>query len=95
MGKIDTAIISVYNKSWASTLGRFLAEEGATIYSSGGTFAELKAKKVPASPIEKLTGGKEILDGRVKTLHYHLYAGLLADRDEKRHMRALENLDRR
>jgi len=93
MGRIETAVISVYNKSWASTLGRFLAEEGATIYSSGGTLAELKGKKVPARPIEKLTGGKEILDGRVKTLHYSLYAGLLADRDDRRHMRTLENLD--
>ena len=93
MGQIKNAVISVYNKNWASTLGRYLADEGATIYSSGGTLTELKAKKVPAKPIEKLTGGKEILDGRVKTLHYHLYAGLLADRDEKRHVRALENLD--
>ncbi len=93
MGQIETAVISVHNKSWASTLGRFLVEEGATVYSSGGTLAELRAKKVPAKPIEKLTGGKEMLDGRVKTLHYHLYAGLLADRDEKRHMRALESLD--
>ena len=92
MGKIETAVISVFNKSWASTLGRFLAEEGANIYSSGGTLAELKAKKVPAKPIEKLTGGKEMLGGRVKTLHYQLYAGILADRGKKRHRRKLDKL---
>jgi phosphoribosylaminoimidazolecarboxamide formyltransferase/IMP cyclohydrolase len=92
MGKPKTAVISVYNKSWVTTLGKFLAEEGVVIYSSGGTLAELKKKKVPAKPIEQLTGAKEILDGRVKTLQYGLYAGLLADRDNAKHKKTLGDI---
>jgi phosphoribosylaminoimidazolecarboxamide formyltransferase/IMP cyclohydrolase len=92
MGKPKTAVISVFNKSWVTTLGKFLASEGVTIYSSGGTLAELKKKKVPAKPIEQLTGAKEILDGRVKTLQYGLYAGLLADRDSAKHRKTLDDI---
>ncbi len=91
MGRIETAVLSVFDKTWISTLGRFLAKEGVALYSSGGTLGELRSKRVPANALEKLTGGKEILDGRVKTLHYNLYAGLLADRENKKHMRTLES----
>lgn len=92
MGKPKSAVISVYNKSWITTLGRFLATEGVAIFSSGGTLAELKKKKVPSKPIEHLTGAKEILDGRVKTLHYSLYAGLLADRENNKHKKTLDDI---
>jgi len=62
------------------------------MYCSAGTLAELKKKQVPAKAIEKLTGGKEMLDGRLKTLDSRLYAGLLADRSESSHLETLAAL---
>ncbi len=92
MGQIKTAVISVYNKSWIANLASFLADEGVEVFASGGSLKQLKSKKIKASPIEKLTGGQEILGGRVKTLGYQLYAGLLADRKDARHRKTLRDL---
>ncbi len=92
MSEIKTALISVYDKTWVTTLGRFLADEGVTIYASTGTLKELRKKKIKAIPISELTKSKEILGGRVKTLDFRLYAGILADPSKKRHQQALKAL---
>ncbi len=91
MNEIKAAIISVYDKTWVTTLGRFLVEEGVTIYASTGTLKEMRKKKIKAEPITNLTKSKEILGGRVKTLDFRLYAGILADPSKKRHQEALKS----
>jgi len=90
MNKITTALISVSDKTWITTLGRFLADEGVSIYATTNTLKELRKKKIKAEPVTKLTRAKEILGGRVKTLDFKLYAGILADVTKKRHQQALK-----
>jgi phosphoribosylaminoimidazolecarboxamide formyltransferase/IMP cyclohydrolase len=92
MGQVKTAVISVYNKGWVTNLASFLSDEGVEVFASGGTLRQLKSKKIKVNPIEKLTGGQEILDGRVKTLGYQLYAGLLANRQDAKHRKTLNDL---
>lgn len=86
------ALISVYDKTGLATLGRGLAALGFEIVSTGGTLRELREAGVPAMSVSEITGFPEILDGRVKTLHPAVHAGILARRDEPSHMRQLEEL---
>ena len=67
---------------------RGLAELGVELVSTGGTARELAGAGVPVRAIEDFTGFPEMMDGRVKTLHPRLYAGLLARRDSEEHLRA-------
>jgi phosphoribosylaminoimidazolecarboxamide formyltransferase / IMP cyclohydrolase len=80
------AIISVDDKSGLGELGRGLAELGVEIFSTGNTLRVLQEAGVAAKSISDLTGFPEILDGRVKTLHPAVHAGLLARRDRPEHL---------
>ncbi|WP_298321650.1 bifunctional phosphoribosylaminoimidazolecarboxamide formyltransferase/IMP cyclohydrolase [Haloactinopolyspora sp.] len=76
---IRRALISVYDKTGLEELARGLAEAGVDIVSTGSTAARIADAGVPVSKVEDLTGFPECLDGRVKTLHPAVHAGLLAD----------------
>ncbi|MDP9228168.1 MAG: bifunctional phosphoribosylaminoimidazolecarboxamide formyltransferase/IMP cyclohydrolase [Actinomycetota bacterium] len=84
-----TALISVADKTGVAEFAKGLAEAGVQIVSTGGTLTVLREAGVEVRPVEELTGFPEILDGRVKTLHPHLHAGLLAVRDDPQHQQTL------
>jgi len=86
--RVRRALLSVSEKSGIVDFARGLAELGVEIVSTGGTARALDAAGVPVRSIEDFTGFPEIMDGRVKTLHPRLYAGLLARRDEDAHLQA-------
>ena len=88
--RVRRALLSVSDKTGVIDFARGLQELGVELVSTGGTARELSRAGVPARPIEDFTGFPEIMDGRVKTLHPRLYAGLLARRDEDSHLRAAE-----
>ncbi|MBB4933986.1 phosphoribosylaminoimidazolecarboxamide formyltransferase/IMP cyclohydrolase [Lipingzhangella halophila] len=89
---IRRALISVYDKTGLEELGYGLAEAGVEIVSTGSTAARLREVDVPVTPVEDVTGFPECLDGRVKTLHPNVHAGLLADRTRAEHRTALDDL---
>jgi phosphoribosylaminoimidazolecarboxamide formyltransferase/IMP cyclohydrolase len=76
---IRRALVSVFDKTRLDEIGRALADAGVTIVSTGTTAATLVASGVEVVPVEDVTGFPELLDGRVKTLHPNVHAGLLAD----------------
>ena len=86
------ALISVFKKDSILDLAAFLAETGWEIISTGGTSKHLKENKIPVTDLSSVTGFPECLDGRVKTLHPMIHAGILARRDEVSHMDTLKNL---
>ena len=88
--KIETALVSVYNKEGVVELGQRLAGMGIRILSTGGTSKALKEAGVPVVPISEHTGFPEILDGRVKTLHPRVHGGILARHDDPAHQQALK-----
>jgi phosphoribosylaminoimidazolecarboxamide formyltransferase/IMP cyclohydrolase len=88
--QIRRALLSVSDKTGIVEFARGLAELGIEIISTGGTAGELADAGIEVRSISDLTGFPEIMDGRVKTLHPKLYAGLLAVRDNTEHMRAAE-----
>jgi phosphoribosylaminoimidazolecarboxamide formyltransferase/IMP cyclohydrolase len=88
--RVARALLSVSDKRGIVDFARGLAELGVEIVSTGGTARELSAAGVAVRPIEDFTGFPEIMDGRVKTLHPKLYAGVLARRDDPEHMAAAE-----
>ncbi len=90
---IKRALISVYDKTSLVELGQGLAAAGVEIVSTGTTAAVLAEAGVPVVRVEELTGFPECLDGRVKTLHPRVHAGLLADTRKADHLRQLEELD--
>jgi phosphoribosylaminoimidazolecarboxamide formyltransferase/IMP cyclohydrolase len=90
---VKRALLSVTDKRGIVEFARGLADLGVEIVSTGGTAAELEGAGVPVRPISDFTGFPEIMDGRVKTLHPKLYAGLLARRDEVSHLRAADEHD--
>ena len=87
------ALISVYDKSGIVDFAKNLVKLGYEIISTGGTAKKLKNNGIEITPIEDVTNFPECLDGRVKTLHPKVHAGLLAKRDEKSHMDQLKKLD--
>ncbi|GAB3485765.1 bifunctional phosphoribosylaminoimidazolecarboxamide formyltransferase/IMP cyclohydrolase [Nocardiopsis coralliicola] len=89
---IRRALISVYDKTGLEELGRGLADAGVEIVSTGSTAARLSAAGIAVTPVEEVTGFPECLDGRVKTLHPKVHAGLLADRRRDDHRAALDDL---
>src|SRR4051795_5108024 len=91
--RIRRALLSVSDKRGIADFARGLAALGVELVSTGGTAAELRAAGLPVRSIEDLTGFPEIMGGRVKTLHPKLYAGVLALRDDGRHMRSAEEHD--
>ncbi|MEA2249241.1 MAG: phosphoribosylaminoimidazolecarboxamide formyltransferase / cyclohydrolase [Solirubrobacteraceae bacterium] len=82
------ALLSVSDKRGIVDFARGLADLGVELVSTGGTASELQEAGLEVRRVEDLTGFPEIMDGRVKTLHPKLYAGLLAVRDNPEHMRA-------
>jgi len=90
-GKIRRALIAVYDKTGIAGFARTLVDEsGVEILSTGGTAAHLRQAGIPVTLVEEVTGFPEMLDGRVKTLHPMIHAGILADRDNAGHMSTLE-----
>lgn len=86
------ALLSVYDKTGLIELGRDLADAGVEIVSTGSTAAKLAEAGIPVVPVESVTGFPECLDGRVKTLHPAVHAGILADRTDPRHVAELGGL---
>ncbi|MDR1429118.1 MAG: bifunctional phosphoribosylaminoimidazolecarboxamide formyltransferase/IMP cyclohydrolase [Spirochaetaceae bacterium] len=86
------ALISVFNKEGISGFASFLAESGWELLSTGGSARHLREKGISVHDVSEITGFPECLDGRVKTLHPAIHAGLLARRDEKSHMDTLASL---
>ncbi|TPG35715.1 bifunctional phosphoribosylaminoimidazolecarboxamide formyltransferase/IMP cyclohydrolase [Mycolicibacterium hodleri] len=89
---IRRALISVYDKTGLADLARGLHEAGVAIVSTGSTAKTIAASGVPVTPVEDVTGFPEVLDGRVKTLHPRVHAGLLADTRKAEHLAALDEL---
>ncbi|MFT8395393.1 bifunctional phosphoribosylaminoimidazolecarboxamide formyltransferase/IMP cyclohydrolase [Propionibacterium sp.] len=89
---IKRALVSVYDKTGLEKLGRMLADAGVEIVSTGSTAKKLADSGVPVTPVEQITGFPECLDGRVKTLHPAVHAGLLADRRLESHRNQLDEL---
>lgn len=86
------ALISVSDKTGIVELAKELTDLGVEIISTGGTYKKLTQEGVKAIEISELTGFPECLDGRVKTLHPIVHAGLLAIRSNPDHMKQLEEL---
>jgi phosphoribosylaminoimidazolecarboxamide formyltransferase/IMP cyclohydrolase len=87
---VPRALISVSDKRGIIAFAQGLVELGWEVISTGGTYQALRQGGVPAIMVETITGFPEILDGRVKTLHPAVHAGLLARRTQRLHMAALE-----
>ncbi|MEV0718652.1 bifunctional phosphoribosylaminoimidazolecarboxamide formyltransferase/IMP cyclohydrolase [Asanoa sp. NPDC050611] len=87
------ALVSVYDKTGLPELAKALHAGGVEIVSTGSTAAAIAAAGVPVTKVEDLTGFPEVLDGRVKTLHPRVHAGLLADTRLPAHVEQLAGLD--
>ena len=87
---IKTALISVSDKTGIVEFAKKLVELGITIFSTGGTAKLLAENNVNVKNVSDLTNFPEIMDGRVKTLHPAVHAGLLADLENPEHTQALE-----
>ncbi|WP_420112595.1 bifunctional phosphoribosylaminoimidazolecarboxamide formyltransferase/IMP cyclohydrolase [Pseudactinotalea sp.] len=90
---IRRALISVYDKTGLEELARALHAAGVSIVSTGSTASRISGAGVPVTPVEELTGFPECLDGRVKTLHPRVHAGILADRRLPDHVQQLQDLE--
>jgi phosphoribosylaminoimidazolecarboxamide formyltransferase/IMP cyclohydrolase len=88
--KIKTALVSVFDKTGILEFVQGLIDLGIKVYSTGGTKKYLFENGLKVHNIEELTQFPEILDGRVKTLHPHLYAGILARINKPEHIKQLE-----
>ena len=86
------ALVSVYDKTGLTDLAAGLNAAGVEIVSTGSTAQAIASAGVPVTPVEDVTGFPEILDGRVKTLHPHIHAGILADTRNEAHLKALADL---
>ncbi len=84
------ALISVADKRGVIDFGLGLEEENFRVISTGGTAKKLNEGGVDVISVSEWTGMSEMMDGRVKTLHPSIHAGILADRDKPRHMKELE-----
>ena len=98
MKKIKTALISVSDKSNLKSILNALQKNNIKIISSGGTYKEIKRQKYQCLEVSDFTGFQEILDGRVKTLHPKIHAGILNKRKNRSHLKDLkmnsfENID--
>ena len=90
---IRRALVSVYDKTGLTDLAKGLADADVAIVSTGSTAATIAAAGIPVTKVEDLTGFPECLDGRVKTLHPRIHAGLLADRRKPEHEQQLAELE--
>ena len=85
------ALLSVYNKTGIVEFSKQVASAGYELLSTGGTHTSLSEGGLKVQQVADYTGSPEILEGRVKTLHPIIYAGLLAKRDSSKHMGELKN----
>lgn len=90
---MKNALISVSDKTGIVEFAQGLIEAGYSIISTGGTYKKLEDAGLKVTEIDEVTGFPEILDGRVKTLHPKVHAGLLAKRSNKEHMETLKELN--
>ncbi|WP_182920369.1 bifunctional phosphoribosylaminoimidazolecarboxamide formyltransferase/IMP cyclohydrolase [Nocardioides cavernaquae] len=90
---IKRALVSVFDKTGLEELVRGLHEAGVALVSTGGSAALIESLGLPVTKVEELTGFPECLDGRVKTLHPRVHAGILADRRLPSHVEQLAELD--
>jgi len=88
--KVQRALISVFNKSGLESFAKGLTDMGVQVISTGGTAKLLKDSGIPVTLVEEVTGFPEMLDGRVKTMHPKLMAGILARRDVPEHMETIK-----
>ncbi|MCB2204324.1 bifunctional phosphoribosylaminoimidazolecarboxamide formyltransferase/IMP cyclohydrolase [bacterium] len=86
MQKIQRALISVYDKTGILEFARFLVDHGVTLLSTGGTWSVLQKAGLSVEQVQDVTGFPEMLDGRVKTLHPAIHGGILARRDQQKHL---------
>ena len=84
------ALISVFDKTGILEFAKFLKEKNIEIVSTGGTYKYLKENGLEVIEISEVTKFKEMLDGRVKTLHPNIHGGILAIRDNKEHMETIQ-----
>ena len=91
MKKIKKALISVSDKKYLKNLLKVLTKHKIKLISSGGTYKEIKRLKFECLEVSEYTGFPEILDGRVKTLHPKIHAGILSKRNNKSHNKDLKN----
>ena len=89
---LKRALISVYDKTGLEELARGLHSAGVSLVSTGSTARRIAEAGVPVTEVADLTGFPECLEGRVKTLHPRVHAGILADRRKDDHVRQLEDL---
>jgi phosphoribosylaminoimidazolecarboxamide formyltransferase/IMP cyclohydrolase len=89
---IRRALVSVYDKSGLEELVQGLHSAGVALVSTGGSAALIEGLGLPVTKVEELTGFPECLDGRVKTLHPKVHAGILADRRLDSHVQQLDEL---
>jgi phosphoribosylaminoimidazolecarboxamide formyltransferase/IMP cyclohydrolase len=90
---VRRALVSVYDKTGLEELAQALHDAGVAVVSTGSTAARIAAAGVPVTPVEELTGFPECLDGRVKTLHPRVHAGILADLRRETHREELARLE--
>ena len=91
MKKIRTALISVSDKKKLRPLLNILKQNNVKIVSSGGTYSKIKKLRFKCLEVSKFTNSPEVLDGRVKTLHPKIHAGILNKRNNKSHLKDLKN----
>jgi len=91
MKKIKTALISVSNKQNLKPLLSCLKKNNIKIISSGGTYKEIKKLRFKCLEVSEFTNSPEILEGRVKTLHPKIHAGILNKRKSKTHLKDIKN----
>ncbi len=89
--KIQNALISVYDKSDLEKILRSLDKHKVNLISSGGTYKKIKKLGYKCIKVEKYTKFKEMLDGRVKTLHPKIHAGILSNRSNKKHQNQIKS----
>ena len=89
---LKRALVSVYDKTGLVELGQALTQVDVEIVSTGSTAATLRDAGIPVVAVEEVTGFPECLDGRVKTLHPAVHAGILADRRLDTHRAQLDEL---
>ena len=93
MSKIKTALISVHDKDKLQTILRVFRKYKIKIISSGGTFKKIKELGYQCINLSEFTNFPELLDGRVKTLHPKIHAGILSKKDNIKHTKEMKNLD--
>ena len=90
---IQSALISVFDKTGLEPIVRKLHEQNVTFYSTGGTEEFIKNLGIPVVPVEDITSFPEILGGRVKTLHPKVFGGILNRQDNETDVAQMQEFD--